>query len=157
MLVALTKEASNYEHIMGVNFLPRRNNREDAGLDVRLCNHEKTILPPYSTTKVGLGICISVAEDSALLPDSFTFACIFLPRSSCSGWRLANTAGVIDSGYTGEVFLKLVNDTENPISFEPFEYVAQMLVTPIVLLEPKYGKMPETDRGAKGDGSSGKV
>ena len=82
-----------------------------------------------------------------------------IPRSSLSktGWILANSIGIIDPSYTGELFIALTKVWKNaqPIIFG--NKYAQL-----VLRKAEYGEMSEveslddTDRGEGGFGSSGK-
>lgn len=78
------------------------------------------------------------------------------PRSSVykTGMRLANSVGVIDSGYRGEIKL-IYYDSKTP--YELGDRVGQLVVIPtpeIKLIEAD--QLSESDRGQGGFGSSGK-
>lgn len=81
-----------------------------------------------------------------------------LPRSSISktGWMLANSVGVIDRTYTGNLYVALVRVCPTAPELEP-----PFCVTQIVLRKAEYAEMKEvevlesTDRGNGGFGSSG--
>ena len=73
------------------------------------------------------------------------------------GLSMANTPGLIDSHYRGELKVCAVNlDLETPISIERGERIAQLVIqrVPTVSLV-EVGELDETDRGAGGFGSSG--
>jgi len=65
--------------------------------------------------------------------------------------------GVVDSSYRGEWKLVLWNLSDEPIGFLTGEKIAQFVLTPIINnLQPKQGKVSESDRGSGGFGSSGR-
>lgn len=74
--------------------------------------------------------------------------------------RLANTLGVIDSDYTGEIMVKMRNCGEEDVMLEDFERVCQMVLVPHYRVYDNFNyvdELTETARGGKGFGSSGKV
>ena len=73
------------------------------------------------------------------------------------GLAPANKVGVVDSDYRGEVMVALHNHSNEDRTISHGERIAQMVmqVTPTIrLLEVE--KFPETGRGIKGFGSSGR-
>lgn len=55
------------------------------------------------------------------------------PRSGLAvkyGLTILNTPGLIDSDYTGEIKVILINHGENPLILEPYTRIAQMIVMP---------------------------
>lgn len=84
---------------------------------------------------------------------------IVLPRSSASQTdiSLANTVGLIDSDYQGDLILCIRNLGQNPINISYKERVCQLVIIPIVRVNyKKVEQFEETARGKKGFGSSGK-
>ena len=87
---------------------------------------------------------------------------IIVPRSSSgsSGIMLANTVGVIDSDYRGEIKLRLVKwgvEQANPIAIKEPVRVAQLLIIPVKQVDIEIvDSLEETDRGENGFGSTGK-
>jgi dUTP pyrophosphatase len=84
---------------------------------------------------------------------------LIVPRSSSAklGIMLANTCGIIDSGYTGELLVFIRNMTGYPLPLERGSRIAQLIVLPYFSV-PKFElveKLPETDRGSGGFGSTG--
>lgn len=77
------------------------------------------------------------------------------------GVRLANCVGVIDSGYRGEVMVKLVRDIagagrDQLVIINEGDRIAQALLEPIPAVDlVEVANLTETQRGANGFGSSG--
>ncbi|MBF0598700.1 dUTP diphosphatase [Olsenella sp. CU969] len=121
----------------------------DAGLDLR--SNEDVVLAPLERRLVGTGLAVAIPEG---------YAGFVQPRSGMAlkrGLSMANTPGLIDSHYRGELKVCAVNlDLETPISIERGERIAQLVIqrVPTVSLV-EVGELDETDRGAGGFGSSG--
>ncbi|MBX9687996.1 MAG: dUTP diphosphatase [Candidatus Obscuribacterales bacterium] len=83
------------------------------------------------------------------------------PRSGLAfkaGISLTNCVGTIDSDYRGEVKVLLINHGETAYTFEPGERIAQLLVTPVPIVEiQEVDELNESEeRGAGGFGSTGR-
>ena len=78
------------------------------------------------------------------------------------GLRLANSVGIIDSDYRGEVKVALHNDSLTPRFVDAGERVAQALVAQALVLQvpeiefEEVEELTDTERGAGGFGSTGK-
>ena len=73
-----------------------------------------------------------------------------------NGVRLANSVGVIDSDYRGEVKVKLQNDGDETFSVRYGDRVAQAMLLPVPCVPMVAGVVTEdTERGASGFGSTG--
>mgnify|MGYP003668452036 CR=1 FL=1 len=87
----------------------------------------------------------------------FGFVGLLTPRSSVykTGLTLANSIGVIDSDYRGELVAKfkgLITDSY----YQPGDRVVQLVIVPISILEIKeVDKLGSTERGEGGFGSTG--
>ena len=82
------------------------------------------------------------------------------PRSGLAakhGISIVNTPGLVDSGYRGELLVNLLNtDAREPFVVEPGMRIAQLVVLPIPSVElVEVDELPESERGARGFGSSG--
>ena len=65
--------------------------------------------------------------------------------------------GVIDSGYTGEIMVKLYNHGDKLYKFKKGEKIIQMVVLPYFSEElTKVDSLESTERGNNGFGSTGK-
>ena len=93
----------------------------DAGLDLR--SNEDVVLAPLERRLVGTGLAVAIPEG---------YAGFVQPRSGMAlkrGLSMANTPGLIDSHYRGELKVCAVNlDLETPISIERGERIAQLVI-----------------------------
>lgn len=121
----------------------------DAGLDLRA--NESVEIPPHERVLISTGIAIA-------LPDGY--AGFVQPRSGMAlkrGLSIANTPGLIDAHYRGEIKVIAVNlDPRETIRIERGERIAQLVIqqVPVVHLV-EVDELDKTDRGAGGFGSSG--
>ena len=70
----------------------------------------------------------------------------------------ANAVGVIDSDYRGEISVGLTCQLEEGYTVQPGERIAQMLVVPVLTPPVELcDALDETNRGAGGFGSTGRV
>lgn len=121
----------------------------DAGLDLR--SNEDLVLAPHERRLIATGLAVAIPEG---------YAGFVQPRSGLAlreGLSMANTPGLIDSHYRGELKVCAVNlDNEKSIHIERGERIAQLVIqrVPIVHLI-EVDELDETDRGAGGFGSSG--
>ena len=110
----------------------------DAGLDLR-------------ANEISTGLAIAI-------PDGF--AGFVQPRSGMAlkrGLSIANTPGLIDAHYRGELKVIAINlDAHESIHIERGERIAQLVIqeVPVVQLV-EVDELDETDRGTGGFGSSG--
>lgn len=121
----------------------------DAGLDLRA--NEDVVLAPHERRLISTGLAIAIPEG---------YAGFIQPRSGMAlkkGLSMANTPGLIDAHYRGELKVLAINlDHETPIVIERGERIAQLVIqkVPVVMLQ-EVQELDETDRGAGGFGSSG--
>lgn len=74
-----------------------------------------------------------------------------------NGVRLANTTGIIDSDYRGELKICLRNDSDSDYQVNANDRICQALVLPVLRCAfSKVEKLSETKRGESGFGSTGK-
>lgn len=121
----------------------------DAGLDLRAA--EDIDLAPFERKLISTGLAIAIPEG---------YAGFVQPRSGMAlkrGLSMANTPGLIDAHYRGELKVLGVNlDAHETIHIERGERIAQLViqeVPQVTLVE--VDELDETDRGAGGFGSSG--
>ncbi len=121
----------------------------DAGLDLRA--NEDVVLAPHERRLISTGLALAI-------PDGY--AGFVQPRSGMAlrlGLSMANTPGLIDAHYRGELKVLAVNlDNEKPIVIERGERIAQLVIQQVPVVElVEVDELDETDRGAGGFGSSG--
>ena len=123
-----------------------------AGLDLRACLDEATILNPGETKLIKTGLSVYI-EDPSL-------AGIILPRSGLGhkhGIVLGNLFGLIDSDYQGELMVSCWNRGNTPFTIEIGERLAQFVLVPVVQAQFEVvSDFTETERGSGGFGHSGR-
>ncbi|MDQ5821096.1 MAG: dUTP diphosphatase [Actinomycetota bacterium] len=129
--------------------MPERAYAGDAGLDLAAC--ERIELGPGERATVPTGLAIAIPEG---------YGGFVQPRSGLAsrhGISIVNAPGLVDSGYRGEVMVVLVNtDLREPFVVEPGMRIAQLVVLEVPTVDPVVvPELPETERGARGHGSSG--
>ena len=133
--------------------LPGRATAGSAGMDLRALLEEPLTLEPGGRASVPTGIAIG-------LPSPETVGLVFA-RSGLAikhGLALSNGVGVIDSDYTGEIRVGLVNLSDTAYTIEPDERIAQLVVMPVCLPDIlEVEELDQTERGAGGFGSTGKI
>ncbi len=123
-----------------------------AGLDLRAMLDTTLVVEPMQVSLISTGISLHIEDPNV--------AAVLLPRSGLGhkqGVVLGNLVGLIDSDYTGTVFVSLWN--RNPtttVTVEPGDRIAQMIFVPV--LRPHLEVVAATratERGAGGFGSTG--
>ncbi len=122
----------------------------DAGFDLAAC--DRVELGPGERAVVGTGLAVAI-------PDGY--AGFVQPRSGLAaehGITILNAPGLIDSGYRGEVRVVLHNtDHVAPFVVEPGMRIAQFVVLATAEVElAEVEELPQSERGARGFGSSRK-
>lgn len=125
-----------------------------AALDLRACLDQPLTVLSGETALIPSGIAISI-NDPGLVA-------LLLPRSGLGikhGIVLANTVGVIDSDYQGEIGIGIVNRGTVSYTIEPGERICQMMFVPVtqVALDIVENFSKATDRGEGGFGSTGSI
>ncbi|MCI9402088.1 MAG: dUTP diphosphatase [Oscillospiraceae bacterium] len=124
-----------------------------AGMDLRACIDEPMTIRPMERVKVPTGFAIA-------LPGPQWVAFIFA-RSGLgikSGITLPNCVGVIDSDYRGEIIVALTNLSDTDYTIQPGDRVAQLVIMPVTQADISVvDELDETERGAGGFGSTGRV
>ncbi|NLW52885.1 MAG: dUTP diphosphatase [Tissierellia bacterium] len=136
--------------IVSEGTLPQYATEGSAGFDL-FCNNESPIIAnPNEVVKVPTGLKMEI-------PKGY-FGAIY-PRSSAgikSRIKLANTTGIIDSDYRGEVVLFLVNEGDTPLEISKGDRLAQMVIQPYIQVKiVQVDTLEETQRGEGGIGHTG--
>jgi dUTP pyrophosphatase len=130
--------------------LPERARPGDAGLDLR--SNVDVVVQPGERAMVPTGVAVAIPEG---------YAGFVLPRSGLAGRHgltLANSPGLIDSGYRGELSCAVVNmDQYQPVKIARGDRIAQLVIVPVASVEPAWVKeLPASARGEGGFGSTGR-
>ena len=142
-------------------------------MKVRVINRSKHSLPQYETSlAAGLDLRANIDESLTLQPleRSLVKTGLFIelpagyeaqvrPRSGLTlkkGLSVLNSPGTIDADYRGEVGVILVNLSNDSVTIEDGERIAQMVVARHEQITwEEVEVLNETDRGAGGFGSTG--
>lgn len=137
--------------------VPTRGSEHAAGWDLYL--PETVTLRPSEVTRVGFQIAVAIPSG---------YVGLLVPRSSAGvklGVRLANTVGVIDSDYRGEVIAAVqlsdkkvsslvINDEQ--VVVKKLSRICQLVIVPVCVAPLKVvSSLPDTLRGEGGFGSTG--
>ncbi len=129
--------------------LPEHAHPGDAGMDLASCIDVR--IGPLERAMIPTGVAVAIPEG---------FAGLVLPRSGLAyrqGLTLANSPGLIDAGYRGEVTCAVVNlDPTAPVSIARGDRIAQLVIVPVAATRPEWAEeLPESERGEGGFGSTG--
>ena len=121
-----------------------------AAVDLCACLDEPVVLYPGQTALIPTGLAIECEPGTVAL----LFARSGLAAKS--GISLANSVGVIDSDYRGEVKVALVNRGERSFIVSHGDRIAQMGFFPVYMATLTSAEsLSETERGAGGFGHTG--
>ncbi len=100
----------------------------------------------------GTGLAVEIPEGMVGL---------VFPRSSVRNYNLsmANSVGVIDSGYRGEIMVTFNFNSRTPDNtiYQVSDRIAQLVIIPVPLAQyVEVDELSETERGTEGHGSTGK-
>ena len=133
------------------NKLPEYKTKYSAGMDIYSSNDEDVIIKAGEVEKISTDLKIEI-------PEGF-FAAIY-PRSSTGVKRhlmLANSTGIIDSDYRGEIKLFFYNYGKVDQVIKKNERLAQLVIQPYEKVKvEKVDNLCESERGEGGFGSTGK-
>ena len=126
--------------------LPLYQHKGDAGLDV-FCS-VSCVLEKGEFKPIPSGIKVAIPEG---------YVGLIWDKSGVSLKGVHRLAGVIDSGYRGEVKVVMINLGDVPFVIDKGMKIAQMLVQPITKVDvAEVDDLEETSRGEGGFGSTGK-
>lgn len=129
------------------HLLPTRGYDDDAGLDLYVSNDVE--IGPHQFVDVPTGVRIDIPHG---------YWGFIVGRSSTLRKRgLLVNPGIIDAGWTGELFAGIQNMTGNTVDVAAGDRLAQLILLPasVVAYEPVWGKVPTKARGENGFGSTG--
>ena len=122
-----------------------------AGLDLLAAVAEPMELAPGARKLIPTGITIA-------LPAGYEAQ--VRPRSGLAlkhGVSLLNSPGTIDADYRGEIGVILINHGEAPFAIARGDRIAQLVIAPVTRLAwAESDRLPESARGPRGFGSTGK-
>lgn len=126
---------------------PTRQHPEDAGADLT-ADHD-AVIPARHSVIIDTGTAVQLHPGTVGIVAS----------RSGHGFRhditLANSIGVIDSNYRGNIRCKLINHSDHDYTVHAGERIAQLLILPVIAATFTPGTLNGSDRGTNGIGSTG--
>lgn len=118
----------------------------DAGLDLKATTLTRT----HKYFEYGTGLAMELPQG---------FVGLIFPRSSISNTDhfLKNSVGVIDSGYRGEIKVRMSIPQLGSKEYQIGDKIAQLLIIKLPFVEiEEVDSLSDSDRGEEGFGSTGK-
>ena len=127
--------------------IPTQSNSSDAGWDMYAL--EDTVLEPSSRTLVKTGVSLEIPPD---------FVGLIWPRSGLAVKSGIDVfAGVVDSGYRGDVGVCLYNSSDSTLEIKKGDRIAQILFQPSPFFKlTESDQLTSSNRGQGGFGSTGR-
>ena len=151
-MTEITVSVRPLPHFEGLE-LPAYETLGAAGMDVRAAVVEDApvVLNPGDKTMVPTGLTVAIPQGYEIQ---------MRPRSGLAakyGITCLNSPGTIDSDYRGELKVILINHGSEAFTIARGERIGQMLLAPVTrLVWQQVETLDETDRGARGFGSTGR-
>ena len=120
-----------------------------AGVDIRAAIKGTKTIQPNETVMVSTGLKVGIPKG---------FFGMLVPRSGLAskiGIVLANTVGIIDSDYRGELMVPMINKSEKSYDLIAGNRIAQFILIPYIPFKAVYTGVNTTTRGSGGFGSTG--
>ena len=135
------------------NPLPSYAHIGDSGMDIKANIDAEIKLHPLERRLIPTGIYVDIPEGYEIQ---------VRPRSGMAltrGLTVLNTPGTVDSGYTNEIGIILINLSSEIQTILPGEKIAQLVFMEVVKanIEEINKINKETDRGLNGYGSTGRL
>ena len=130
--------------------LPHYGSEFSAGADLYALADEAITIEAGETKLIHTGLAMEIPVG---------YAGLIYARSglaSKKGLAPANKVGVVDSDYRGEVMVALHNHSGESQTIEPYERIAQLVITPFLKVDfTEADALSDTERGTGGFGSTG--
>lgn len=137
----------NFKRLHPDAIVPSYAHTEDAGFD--LCANETVTLQPGDRASIPTGIAIAI-------PTGYVGLAWDKGGISHKG-GIKSLGGVLDTGYTGEIFMGVINLSDKPYTFEKGHKVGQMILQEKIHAEfVEVDDIGQGERGEKRFGSTGK-
>lgn len=136
--------------------LPTRKHKADAGMDLYAYIeeydegygegiHVSIGIPPGEVAIIHTGIVIEIPKG---------YVGLVWPKS---GSNYLIGGGVIDSGYQGEILVKIINPTNRTIEIEHKQAIAQLLIQPVEIPDIVEAHLSEIQKDNSGRGQDGGI
>ncbi len=135
--------------------MPRYHSDLAAGLDLSAClprngMGESVTIAPRQIVKIPLGFACAIPAG---------YEGQVRPRSGLStkhGISIPNAPGTVDADYRGEMFIALINLSDESYTITHGDRIAQLVIAPVIRASfYEVSELDETQRGDNGFGSTG--
>jgi len=133
-------------YLDGGAYVPRRAHTTDAGIDLR--SMEDITVPSHGSAVFHTGVHVELPHGTAGL---------LVSKSGLNVKHGITSTGLIDEGYTGEIVVKLYNNSDSDYCVHDGDKISQLVVIPVLYedVEEVEHLTEGTERGANGFGSTG--
>ena len=129
-------------------FAPSQGHSADAGYDLKVPAHMCGFVKPRDSAIVDTGVHFEIPEG---------YVGFIKSKSGLNVKHGLICEGVIDSGYTGSIVVKLYNLSDEPYFINGGDKLTQIVFLPIPKIEfEQVDTFADTERGDNGFGSTGK-
>ncbi len=132
--------------------VPTYGTEYSAGADMYACIDTPVIIEPGKTILIPTGLALEIPEG---------YAGLIYARSGLAtkkGIAPANKVSVIDSDYRGEIRIPLHNHSDEAVTIDVAERIAQIIFTPYLKVAfEESDSLSDTERGLGGFGSTGRL
>ena len=126
--------------------IPTRAHKTDAGLD--LYSPFGVTIKPRSSVSIKTGVHVELPKGTAGL---------LVSKSGMNVIHGITSTGLIDQGYTGEIVVKLYNNTSLPYNVKVGDKISQLVIIPVMYEDVKLvDDINGGERGDNGFGSTGR-
>ena len=130
--------------------LPQYQTEGSSGMDLRADITDDITLKPFERKIIPTGISVAFSNEYELQ---------IRPRSGLAfkkGLSIPNAPGTIDSDYRGEIGVILINLSQDDVTIQRADRIAQMVLCPVVKAQvQEVSEIEKTTRGEGGFGSTG--
>jgi dUTP pyrophosphatase len=132
--------------------MPRYHSEHAAGIDLMAALDKPLALTPFARAAVPTGIAIEI-------PPGFEGQVRARSgRALDEGLAVLNSPGTIDADYRGELKVILINLSQHPITIQPDERIAQLVIAPVARAQlVEVAELGTTSRGPGGFGHTGRA
>lgn len=126
-------------------YMPEKAHSADAGFDLR--SRDSVLIPAHGDVTFDTGVHIEIPEG---------YVGFLKSKSGLNVKHGLTGTGVIDSGYTGPIVVKLYNNSSFNYKVGLGDKLIQLVILPIPEIElEQVNSLDVTERGSNGFGSSG--
>ena len=128
-------------------YVPERAHKTDAGLDIK--SKETRLIKAHRGALFHTGLHVQLPHGTAGL---------LVSKSGLNVKHGITSTGLIDEGYTGEIRVKLYNNSDESYLVQVGDKISQLVIIPVLYedIHIMNSLDENTERGDKGFGSSGK-